>query len=235
MELTMKTIGLVGGTGWISTAEYYRIINEEINRRRGGLKFARCILYSLDYGDVDEFERRQDMEGLRALLIDAAKKLVSVGADCVLLCANTMHMHAEKVQEAVPVPLIHIAEAAARQINARKLKTVGLLGTKMTMEMDFYKKRLNQNGIAVLIPEQEERNFIHQTIDTELLKGKFLRESKERFLEIIRKLRSQGAEGIVLGCTEIPLLIKQEDLDFPLFNTTVIHSLAAVDFALGES
>ena len=231
----MKTIGLVGGTGWISTAEYYRVINEEVNRRRGGLNFARCILYSLDYGDVDGFERRQDMEGLRALLVDAAKKLVSVGADCVLLCANTMHMHAEKVQEAIPVPLIHIAAAAAKQINARKLKTVGLLGTKMTMEMDFYKKRLNQEGIAVLVPEQEERNFIHHTIDTELLKGKFLRESKERFLEIIRRLRSQGAEGIVLGCTEIPLLIKQEDLDFPLFNTTVIHSLAAVDFALGQS
>jgi aspartate racemase len=230
----MKTIGLVGGTGWISTAEYYRIINEEINRRLGGMKFARCILYSLDYGEIDELHKRKNTDGVRSLLLDASKKLVSVGADCVLLCANTMHMHAEKVQEAIPVPLIHIAAATARQIKTRNLKTVGLLGTKMTMEQDFYKKRLNQEGIAVLVPEQEERNFIHQTIDSELLKGVFLRESKERFLEIIRRLQSQGAEGIVLGCTEIPLLIKQEDLDFPLFNTTIIHSLAAVDFALGE-
>jgi aspartate racemase len=230
----MKTIGLVGGTGWISTAEYYRIINEEINRRLGGMKFARCILYSLDYGEIDELHKRKNIDGVRSLLLDASKKLVSVGADCVLLCANTMHMHAEKVQEAIPVPLIHIAAATARQIKTRNLKTVGLLGTKMTMEQDFYKKRLNQEGIAVLVPEQEERNFIHQTIDSELLKGVFLRESKERFLEIIRRLQSQGAEGIVLGCTEIPLLIKQEDLDFPLFNTTIIHSLAAVDFALGE-
>jgi aspartate racemase len=231
----MKTIGLVGGTGWISTAEYYRIINEEVNRRLGGMNFARCVLYSLDYGEIDELQKRKNPEGICSLLLDASKKLVSAGAECVLLCANTMHMYAERVQETIPVPLIHIAAATARQIKKRNLKTVGLLGTKMTMEQDFYKKRLNQEGITVLIPEQEERAFIHRTIDSELLKGVFLRESKDRFLEIIRRLQSRGAEGIVLGCTEIPLLIKQEDLDFPLFNTTVIHSLAAVDFALGKS
>jgi len=231
----MKTIGLVGGTGWISTAEYYRIINEEVNRRLGGLHFARCILYSLDYGEIDQLHKSKNNEGICSLLLDASKKLVSVGADCILLCANTMHMHAERVQEAIPVPLIHIATATARQIKAQNLRTIGLLGTKLTMEQDFYRKRLNREEIAVLVPDQEERAFIHRTIDGELLKGIFLKKSKVRFLEIIRGLQSQGAEGIVLGCTEIPLLIKQEDVDFPLFNTTAIHALAAVDFASGES
>lgn len=230
----MKTIGMVGGTGWISTAEYYRIINEETNRRLGGLNFARCVVYSLDYGDINEFNQKNDTEGVYALVLDAAKRLVRAGVDCLLLCANTMHMHADRIAQEIPVPLIHIASATASEIKKKKIGTVGLLGTKMTMEMDFYKKRLNQAGIAVLVPEQNERVFINQTINNELLKSRILPESKRRFLEIIQNLRVQGAGGIVLGCTEIPLLIKQEDIDLPVFDTTCIHSFAAVDFALGN-
>jgi aspartate racemase len=230
----MKTIGLVGGTGWISTADYYRIINEEVNRRLGGLNFAKCILYSLDFGEIDALHKKGNTDRISSMLVGASKKLVSIGADCILLCANTMHMHAEKVQEAISVPLIHIADATAGQIRMKNLKTVGLLGTKMTMERDFYKNRLNQRDIAVIIPEEDERAFIDRVINEELLKSVFLPATRKRFQEIIRRLGSQGAEGIVLGCTEIPLLIRQEDSDLPVYNTTLIHSLAAVDFALGQ-
>jgi aspartate racemase len=231
----MKTIGLVGGTGWVSTVEYYRTINEETNRILGALNFAKCILYSLDYGEIEEFNKRDDMEGIFSLILDASKKLVSIGADCIVLCANTLHMFADRLQKEVPVPLIHIAIATARQIKGRNLSKVGLLGTKLTMEKDFYKTKLNQERIEVVVPELPDREFIDHTITNELLKGIKSETSKDRFLVIMRKLRSQGAEGIVLGCTEIPLLIQQEDTDLPVFNTTVIHSLAAVEFALGSA
>ena len=231
----MKTIGLVGGTGWVSTVEYYRTINEETNRILGALNFAKCILYSLDYGEIEEFNKRDDMEGIFSLILDASKKLVSIGADCIVLCANTLHMFADRLQKEVPVPLIHIAIATARQIKGRNISKVGLLGTKLTMEKDFYKTKLNQERIEVVVPELPDREFIDHTITNELLKGIKSETSKDRFLVIMRKLRSQGAEGIVLGCTEIPLLIQQEDTDLPVFNTTVIHSLAAVEFALGSA
>lgn len=229
---SMKTIGLVGGTGWISTIDYYRIINQEVNKRRGGQHTAKIVLYSVDFGEIDALHAKGDFEGVGALLMDASKKLVSIGADCILLCANTMHMHAERVQEAIAVPLIHMVEAAAKQINMKAMKKVGLLGTKMTMEREFYKKKLNDAGIEVMIPEKDEREFIQRTINDELVKNLFLPKSKQGFLDIIQKLQTQGAEGVVLGCTEIPLLIKQEDTDLPVFDTTRIHSLAAVDFAL---
>jgi aspartate racemase len=230
----MKTIGLVGGTGWISTAEYYRIINEETNRRLGGLEFARCVLYSVNFGDIYRFEQKHETEGIFSLMLNAARKLESVGADCILLCANTMHMHADRVEKEISVPLIHIAKATGSQIRKKNFKTVGLLGTRPTMELDFYTKKLAEQGVITLVPDKEERVFLQRAIDNELLRGKFLPETRNRFLEIMQKLRTQGAEGIVLGCTEIPLLIKEEDVDFPLFNTAVIHSQAAVDFALGE-
>lgn len=228
----MKTIGLVGGTGWISTVEYYRIINEEVNRRLGGLEFARCVLYSVNFGDIQRFNEKHETEGIFSIMLNAAKKVESTGVDCILLCANTMHMHADRVEKEIAVPLIHIAKATGTEIRKRNLKTVGLMGTRPTMEKDFYTKKLADQGITVLVPDEEDRIFIQRTIDTELLKGIFLPESKKRFLDIIQVLRSRGAEGVVLGCTEIPLLIKQEDMDFPLFNTTIIHSMAAVDFAL---
>jgi aspartate racemase len=228
----MKTIGLVGGTGWISTIDYYRIINHEVNSRRGGQSTAKILLYSVDFGEIDALHAKGDFDGVGALLTDASKKLVSIGADCILLCANTMHMHAERVQAAVPVPLIHIVEATAKQIRLKSMKKVGLLGTRMTMEREFYRKKLNDAGIEVLVPEKDEREFIQRTINDELVKNIFLPRSKQGFLDIIRKLQKQGAEGVILGCTEIPLLIKQEDTDLPVFDTTRIHSLAAVDLAL---
>lgn len=228
----MKTIGLVGGTGWISTIDYYRIINHEVNARRGGQNTAKIVLYSVDFGEIDALHAKGDFDGVGALLTDASKKLVSIGADCILLCANTMHMHAERVQAAVPVPLIHIVEVTAKQIRMRSMKKIGLLGTRMTMEREFYRNKLIEAGLEVAVPEKEEREFIQRTINDELVKNVFLPKSKQGFLEIINGLKAQGAEGAILGCTEIPLLIKQEDTDLPVFDTTRIHSLAAVDFAL---
>ena len=228
----MKTIGLVGGTGWISTIDYYRFINLEVNARRGGQNTSKIVLFSVDFGEIDALHAKGDFDGVGELLTDASRKLVSIGADCILLCANTMHMHAERVQAAVPVPLIHIVEATAKQIRAKSMKKIGLLGTRMTMEREFYKKKLNDAGIEVQIPEKEERDFIQRTINDELVKNLFLPKSKAGFLEIIKRLKTQGAEGVILGCTEIPLLIKQGDTDLPVFDTTHIHSLAAVDFAL---
>jgi len=229
----MKIIGLVGGTGWISTVEYYRIINQETNRRLGGLRFAECILYSLDFGDVVELKDKGDDQGLFRLLRDAARKLESIGAECILLCANTMHQYGDAVQGELSVPIVHIADAAGAVISGRGLKTVGLLGTKPTMELDFYKKRLKERGIETIVPEADDRLFIHDTIMGELLRGIFKPASKERFLRIMRELHKRGAEGIVLGCTEIPLLVKQEDMDIPFIDTLDVHARAAVDFALG--
>lgn len=229
----MKTIGLVGGTSWASTIDYYRIINEEMNNRRGGLNFAKIVLYSIDYGEIDAMNRQKDAEGIRSLLISAAKSVERIGAQCILLCANTLHMHAELIQNSVGIPLLHIADATAAEIKKKKMTSVGLLGTKLTMELDFYKKRLLDHGITATVPPLEDRNFIHHAIDTELVKSLILPATKTRFLKIIDDLRDHGAEGVVLGCTEIPLLIKQDDTTLPIFDTTRIHSLAAVDFALG--
>ncbi|MBN2411770.1 aspartate/glutamate racemase family protein [candidate division KSB1 bacterium] len=231
----MKTIGLVGGTGWISSVDYYRIINLEINKRLGGLTFAKCILYSVNYGEIDDLNKRNDLDGVYSIILDAAEKLVGIGADCILLCANTLHMFADRLEHQIPVPLIHIAEATAKHVRARGLTKVGLLGSRDTMEKDFYKAKLNKENIQVIVPEKDDREFIHNTILNEILKEILSKTSRARFLDIISKLQEQGAEGIVLGCTEIPLLIKQSDVEIPVFNTTVIHSLAAVDFALGET
>jgi aspartate racemase len=228
----MKTIGLVGGTGWISSAEYYRIINEEVNRRCGGLQFARCILYSLNYGDIHSLNQKKDRLGVQALVLDAAKRVVSSGADCLLICANTLHQFADEIETAIQVPLIHIAHAVARELKIQGYKAVGLLGTKQTMEMDFYTKTLQQHHVEVLIPKLEERGFIQYCIEDELLKGLFLESSRERFISIIEALHAQGAEAIVLGCTEIPLLVQQKHTRIPLLNTLDIHARAAVDFAL---
>jgi len=228
----MKTIGLVGGTGWISSAEYYKIINEEINRRSGGLVFARCILYSINYGEIDAFNRFNDKEGVYRLILDATSKLIQSGADFIVLCANTTHQFAGRLEKEIDVPVIHIAEATAAEIRRRNINRVGLLGTRQTMEMDFYKSKLNDRNIEVLVPEPNERDYIQNTISDELLKGIFSEQSRLRFIGICKDLNRRGAEGIVLGCTEIPLLLKQQDTDIPLFNTLSIHAMAAVDYAL---
>jgi aspartate racemase len=229
---TMKLVGLIGGVSWVSTVEYYRIMNEEVNRRLGGVQFAKCVLYSFNYSAINELIESQDTERLSVLLVDAAKKLVSIGAEGIVLCCNTLHQSAERVQKEIPVPLIHIADATVRQIKKGNFRTVGLLATKNTMEMGFYKKKLNEANIQVLIPGAEEREFIHHTITHELLREVFKKESKTRFLEIMNQLHSRGAQAIILGCTEIPLLVKQQDTELPLFDTLSIHALAAVDFAL---
>jgi len=228
----MKTIGLIGGTGWISTVEYYRSINQEVNRRLGGLQFARCILYSINYGEMDEANRTNDKPAIYALIRNATESVQRAGADCILLCANTSHQFADELERFISVPLIHIARATAKEILARGYSTVGLLGTKQTMEMDFYRKLLENQNIQVLIPGKEDREFIEYTIKHELLKEIIQESSRFRFLSIIDTLRRSGAGAIVLGCTEIPLLICQENTSVPLLNTLEIHAKAAVDFAL---
>lgn len=228
----MKTIGLIGGTGWVSTIEYYRLINEGINKQLGGQNAARCILYSFNYADIDKLNKKDDHEGISKLVLNAAQRLKAASADFIVLCANTLHMFNDELVEKIQLPVVHIADATAVEIKRNGLTKIGLLGTKFTMEMDFYTARLQAAGIESLVPEKPERLFIHDTIMNELLREIFRPEAKKRFLEIINDLEQKGAQGIVLGCTEIPLLIKQEETHLPVFNTLKIHAQAAVDFAL---
>jgi aspartate racemase len=230
----MKTIGLIGGTGWVSTVEYYRTINLEINKRLGGHNAARCILYSFNYDDINECNLREDHAGVYNLVLDAAQKLKKASSDFIVLCANTLHQYVDELQNKINLPIVHIADATAAEIRKHNLTKIGLLGTKFTMEMDFYTKRLSSAGIESLVPETPARIFIHSTIMNELLREIFKPEAKKKFLEIIYDLEQKGAEGIVLGCTEIPLLIKQEDTHLPVFNTLKLHAQAAVDFALSN-
>jgi aspartate racemase len=229
----MKTLGLVGGTSWVSTLEYYRLLNEEVRRRLGGNEAARCILYSFNFGDIHRAKAGDpEQTKVREMVVDAARRLADAGAEGLMLCANTMHWFAEEVERAVPLPLIHIASATGERILAEGLRSVGLLGTLQTMERDFYRKRLEAMGIATLVPEKEARQFVDQAIFGELVMERFRPETKLAFLDIIETLRGRGAQGIVLGCTEIPLLIKQADCELPLFDTLAIHAQAGVDFSL---
>lgn len=230
----MKTIGLIGGTGWVSTVEYYRLINEGINKKLGGQNAARCVLYSFNYADIDKLNRTEDHVGVGKLVSDAALKLKAASAECLVICANTLHMFYDDLVEKTMLPVVHIADATADEIKKKGLSKIGLLGTKFTMQMDFYPKRLSIAGIKSLVPQRSEQLFIHNAIVDELLKENFKQETKKRFLEIIAGLEQKGAQGIVLGCTEIPLLIKQADTHLPIFNTLEIHVQAAVDFALKE-
>jgi len=228
----MKTIGMIGGTGWVSTLEYYRLLNEEINKRLGGLNAAKILLYSFNYADIDRLNKIEDHEGIYKLVLDASLKLKSGGVDGIIICANTLHQYAEKLEQKTGLPVIHIADATASELNKFNLSEIGLLGTRWTMEMDFYKKRLKAAGVNSIVPDKSDREFIHSAIMNELIKETFKLETKEKFISIIKKLQQKGAEGIVLGCTEIPLLIKQQDVSLPLFNTLQIHAKVAVDFAL---
>lgn len=229
----MKKIGLVGGTSWSSTIDYYRIINEGVNERLGGLNFAECIIYSVNFENFRQLNAAHNWDGAYALLAGAALHLKKAGADLLLLGANTAHIVADRIAETVKLPLIDIREATARAIHARGLKKLGLLGTKYTMELDFYKDRLRASGLEILVPSQQaDRDFIEKTLLYELGKGIITEETKQAYLQLCNQLIMQGAEGIILGCTEIPLIIKQEDLPVPVFNTTLIHSMAAVEYAL---
>lgn len=228
----MKTIGIVGGLSWVSSLEYYRVINETINKRLGGLQAGKIILFSVNYGDIKALTDKGDWQGITGIMIDAARKLELSGADCILLGANTMHKIADQVQEAITIPIIHIAEVVADVISGLHIHAAALLGTKFTMELDFYNDKLAKAGITTLIPEANDRDFIHASIYNELGKGIFLPETKAGYLKIINKLVERGAKGVILGCTEIPMLIRQEDCSVPVFDTTTIHCLAAVQFAL---
>jgi aspartate racemase len=229
----MKKIGLIGGISWVSTADYYRFINTGINGKLGGLNFAECIIYSFNYADIKKNNDNNDWKRTLEMIAKASLHLKDAGAEAILLCANTMHVIADELQKQVQLPVIHIATATAKEISKQKITKVGLLGTKFTMEMDFFTSKLKEQRIEYIIPDEADREFIHYTIFEELGRGLILEESKKRYLSIIEGLISRGAGGIILGCTEIPLLIKQEDVNVPVFDTTMIHSKAAVDFMLG--
>jgi len=223
---------MIGGTGWPSTLEYYKIINQETNRLLGGLSSAKIMLSSFNYAEIDALNKNDDHEGVYKLVLDAAQRLKKASIDFIIICANTMHQYVEDLEKETGLKIVHIADATVKEIKRVGISKIGLLGTKFTMEMDFYTKRLSQSGIESLVPSKPERGFIHNVIMNELIKEEFKQESKLKFLKIISDLENSGAQGIVLGCTEIPLLIKQEDVSLPIFNTLEIHAKAAVDFAL---
>lgn len=229
----MKKIGLIGGISWVSTSDYYTLINKGINEKLGGLNFSECLIYSFNYADIKKNNDANDWDLTFEMLFKAAQFLKSGGAEAIVLCANTMHLIADKLQKAIGLPLIHIAEVTAVEIQKKEIKKVGLLGTKFTMELDFFKDKLTENGIETIIPDSEsDKDFIHWTIFEELGRGIVTDETKKRYLEIANKLIQKGAEGIILGCTEIPLVIKEGDLNIPIFDTTLIHTQAAINFQL---
>ncbi len=229
----MQTIGLIGGISWVSTVEYYRLINQGINENLGGLNYSQCLIYSFNYADIKRNNDANDWETTFKMLTDACKHLKSCGAKGILLCANTMHVVADRIEKEIEIPIIHIATVTATAIAKRGLKKVGLLGTKFTMELDFFTSKLSGKGIETIIPNDEDRSFIHRTIFDELGKGIVSDGTKGRYLEIAGRLIEKGAEGIILGCTEIPLVIQQADVKVPIFDTVVLHSNAAVEFQLG--
>ena len=230
----MKTIGLLGGMSWESSLEYYRIVNETVKARLGGFHSADCLMYSVDFDEVEALQHQDKWGELTGMMIAAAQRIEAGGAALLVICTNTMHKMAPEMQAAIRVPLLHIADAAGEAITAQGLHTVGLLGTKFTMEGDFYRQRLNERfGLNVLIPEEADRETVHNTIYGELVKGAINPESRRAFQDIIEKLQANGAQGVILGCTEIPLLVKQADVDIPVFDTTRIHAEAAVNWALG--
>ncbi len=229
----MKTIGLIGGMSWESSQTYYQVLNETVRDRLGGLHSARCILYSVDFAEVETFQMEGRWDDAAALLVKAGQSLERAGAGCIVLCTNTMHKVAAQIQAGVSIPLLHIADAAARPICAQGLQSVGLLGTRFTMEEDFYKSRLvDQYGLQVLIPSPGERAMVHQVIYDELCLGQIRDVSRDAYRRIIAGLVQRGAEGIILGCTEIGLLVKPEDSPVPRFDTTLLHAQMAVDWSL---
>ncbi|HGH5448060.1 TPA: aspartate/glutamate racemase family protein [Clostridioides difficile] len=223
----MKTIGLIGGMSWESTITYYQVINTVIKERLGGLHSSKCILYSVDFQEIEECQSSGNWEKSAKILADAAIKLQEAGADFIVICTNTMHKVSDKIQESIHIPLLHIADVTATVLREKEIKKVALLGTKYTMEQDFYKNVIINNGIEVLIPNEKDRIIVNDTIFNELCLGIISESSKKAFLSIIDKLGKQGAEAVILGCTEIGLLIKQNDTSIPLFDTTVIHAIEA--------
>ena len=231
----MKTIGIIGGMSWESTSEYYRQINELTKSHLGGLHSAQIIIYSVDFDAVESLQSKGDWEELTRMMIDAAYRLKSAGAELLVIATNTMHKMADLVQRQVGLPLVHIADATAEAINQLGLKKVALLGTRYTMEQDFYKQRIKERyNIEVLVPEPDDMDKVHEVIFEELVLGDFYDESRYDILDIVDKLADQGAEGVILGCTELPLLIQQEHLQLPIFDTTKLHVNCAIRRALEQ-
>jgi aspartate racemase len=229
----MKTIGLIGGMSWESSQEYYHVINEEVRKRLGGLHSAKSLMFSFDFDEIEELQHKGDWDEATRRMVEAAQNLEKGGADFVLICTNTMHKMAKDVQEGISIPLLHIADATAEAVKAKGITTIGLLGTRYTMEQDFYKGRLTDEfGLEVIVPDDDERQIVHDIIYDELCLGEIKPASKTKYLQIIRHLEERGAQGVILGCTEIGLLVTQADTELPIFDTTRIHAEAAVSTAL---
>ena len=230
--MNLKTIGLIGGMSWESTVTYYKIINETVKEKLGGLHSAKCILYSVDFQEIEECQANGNWEKSGEILGEAANNLEKAGADFIVICTNTMHKVVKQIKEKISIPILHIAEMTAEKILEKGLENIALLGTKYTMEQDFYKSKLIEKGINVIIPDKNDVEIINKVIYDELCLGTINSNSKKKFLEIVDKLRSKEAEGIILGCTEIGLLIKNTDTDVPLFDTAIIHAEQAAMYSI---
>ena len=229
----MKKLGLVGGTSWVSTIDYYRLINEGINEKLGGLNFAELMIYSVNFNDFQQNNTAGNWDATYELLLNACESLKKGGADAIVLCANTSHAVADRLAAVLDIPIIHIVSATANEIKKLGMKKVGLMGTKFTMEMDFYKNKLKEHGIESIVPEPlATRDAIQQTVKEELGRGIIKEETKQQYITYINEMIGKGAEGIILGCTELPMILSQQDIKVPVFDTTKIHSKAAVEFAL---
>ena len=230
----MKTIGLIGGMSWESSLLYYRLINQGVKQRLGGLHSAQLLMYSVDFAPIEILQHKGDWQGAAEILIDAARRLEAGGADFFLICTNTMHQVADAISDAVGIPLLHIAEATAAVLRQDQVRRIGLLGTAFTMELGFYRDRIQQHGIEVIVPELHDRQMVHDIIYQELCQGQVDTESREVYLAIIERMREQQIDGIILGCTEIGMLLQSEHTDIRLYDTTAIHAQQAVDYALRE-
>lgn len=228
----MKTIGLIGGMSWESSQTYYRLINQGVREALGGLHSARLVMYSVDFAEIETLQHQGDWDATATILGHAAGALEAAGADFMVLCTNTMHKVAEQIEQAVSIPLLHIADATASVLKAAGVTSVGLLGTRFTMEQGFYRERLEQQGISVLIPDESQRERVHTVIYDELCLGQIKDDSRQAYLDIVDSLAERGAQGVILGCTEIGLLIQAADTEVPLYDTTRIHAEQAVRFAL---
>ncbi|WP_182025404.1 aspartate/glutamate racemase family protein [Vibrio rotiferianus] len=232
----MKTIGLIGGMSWESTANYYQIINREVKARLGGLHSGKVCLYSVDFAEIETLQHQGRWGDTAKILSQAAKSVEAGGADFILICTNTMHKVANQIQQAVDVPLVHIADATAEKLVADGIKKVGLLGTRFTMEQDFYKQRLiDKFGVEVVVPSVDDQTIVHEVIYNELCRGEVREDSRQQYLAIIDNLVEEGAEAVILGCTEIAMLVEPQHTGVKLYDTTEIHARAAVEFALNKS
>jgi aspartate racemase len=230
----MKTLGLIGGMSWESTAIYYRLLNEGAKQRLGGLHSAPLVLWSVDFADIEARQALGDWEGLGALMVAAGRRLEAAGAEALVICTNTMHKLVPDVERAVSIPVIHIADATAAAIRATSARRPALLATRYTMEQDFYRGRLrDRHGIDAIIPDERGRAVVHRVIYQELCRGIIDPASKQAYLDEVGRLRDAGADGLILGCTEVGMILSQDDFDFPVFDTTAIHAAAALDFAIG--